>query len=80
MVDAILVMGKSLEMQITAEGIEQMEAARWLSAHGCDFAQGWLFGKAVPADEISALFTGEALQAFGATINSQLSLSGYSMP
>lgn len=45
MVDAILAMGKSLEMQITAEGIEQMEAARWLSAHGCDFAQGWLFGR-----------------------------------
>lgn len=76
MVDAILAMGKSLEMQITAEGIEHMEAARWLSAHGCDFAQGWLFGMPVPADEISGLFTGKALQEFGATLKGHIPLSG----
>lgn len=75
MVDAILAMGKSLEMQITAEGIEQMEAARWLSAHGCDFAQGWLFGRPVPADEIPGLFTGEALKEFGANVKNPLSHS-----
>lgn len=74
MVDAILAMGKRLEMQITAERIEQMEATLWLSAHG------WLFGMPVPADEISGLFTGKALQEFGAALKGQLFLSEFSLP
>ena len=79
MVDAILAMGKSLEMQITAEGIEQMDAARWLSEHGCDFAQGWLFGLPVPADEIPTLFTGAALQEYSNAIKREATLSGDSV-
>lgn len=80
MVDAILAMGKSLEMQITAEGIEQMDVARWLSEHGCDFAQGWLFGMPVPAGEIPGLFTGAALQEYGNAIKSLHPISGVSLP
>lgn len=68
MIDAILTMGKSIEMQITAEGIEHTEVAHWLSAQGCDFAQGWLFGMPVPAEEIPAMFMGAALQEYGSTL------------
>lgn len=70
MVEAILAMGKSLEMQITAEGIEKMDAAQWLAMRGCDFAQGYLFGKPVPQEDVSELFNSRALREFSCLMNS----------
>lgn len=55
MVKAILALGKSLRMQITAEGVEHEQLADWLAAHECDFAQGYLFGKPLPLGEVTAL-------------------------
>ncbi|WP_407309840.1 putative bifunctional diguanylate cyclase/phosphodiesterase [Pseudomonas sp. nanlin1] len=53
MVDSILGLGKSLRMKITAEGVEQFALAQWLTEHGCDYAQGYLFGKPMPADQVA---------------------------
>jgi PAS domain S-box-containing protein len=39
----------SLGMRVCAEGIENASQASQLIAMGCDFAQGWLFGKPQPA-------------------------------
>ncbi|WP_268798057.1 putative bifunctional diguanylate cyclase/phosphodiesterase [Pseudomonas huanghezhanensis] len=55
MVKAILALGKSLRMQITAEGVEHEQLADWLAKHQCDFAQGYLFGRALPAAKVTAL-------------------------
>lgn len=55
MVKAILALGKSLRMKITAEGVEHEELADWLAAHGCDFAQGYLFGRPLPFAQVTAL-------------------------
>ena len=72
MVDAILAMGKSLEMQVTAEGIEKVDMAQWLAMHGCDFAQGYLFGKPVPGEAVPHLFNGTALKELSALLNEKM--------
>lgn len=54
-VDSITTLGKALHLPITAEGVETGEVKDRLSAMGCAEAQGWLFGKAVPADTVRKL-------------------------
>jgi EAL domain-containing protein (putative c-di-GMP-specific phosphodiesterase class I) len=46
-------MAKSLNMKAVAEGVETREQLESLQALGCDFAQGYLFGKPQPCiDEV----------------------------
>lgn len=61
MVKAILALGKSLRMQVTAEGVEHDQLADWLARHECDFAQGYLFGKALPVAQVTALMATGAI-------------------
>jgi len=63
MVKAILALGKSLRMQITAEGVEHDQLALWLAQHECDFAQGYLFGPALPVAQVAALMAGSESDA-----------------
>lgn len=49
---AVIGLGHSLEMQIVAEGIEVESQHEFLSSLGCDFGQGFLYGKAAPADRV----------------------------
>lgn len=60
MVKAILALGKSLRMKITAEGVEHQQLADWLARYECDFAQGFLFGPALPVEQITALLAKNA--------------------
>ena len=63
MVRAILALGKSLRMQITAEGVEHERLAHWLADNGCDFAQGYLFGRPLPPGRVmDVLACQQALQ------------------
>ncbi|WP_259640977.1 putative bifunctional diguanylate cyclase/phosphodiesterase [Pseudomonas syringae group genomosp. 3] len=51
MVQAILGMARSLNMKVTAEGIEEFHLPNlptWLAVNGCHFAQGYLFGRPHP--------------------------------
>lgn len=45
-VNAIVGLGRALGLTVTAEGIEDMETARALHEIGCDYGQGYVFGKA----------------------------------
>jgi EAL domain-containing protein (putative c-di-GMP-specific phosphodiesterase class I) len=54
-VNSITTLGKALKLPITAEGVESTAVKEQLSAMGCGEAQGWLFGKAVPASAIRDL-------------------------
>ena len=50
-VRAIAQLGKSLDMAITAEGIETAEQMQFIAREGCDNAQGYLLGK--PLDRVA---------------------------
>lgn len=42
---ALVALGRSLRLRITAEGVETEDEAALLQASGCDHLQGWLFGR-----------------------------------
>jgi diguanylate cyclase (GGDEF)-like protein/PAS domain S-box-containing protein len=50
-VDAIIKMAHSLRLEVVAEGVESEAQLEFLREHGCDLAQGHLFGESVTADE-----------------------------
>ncbi len=50
--DAILDMARDFDMDVIAEGVETVSVAEDLVGRGCDFAQGYLFQRPAPADEI----------------------------
>ncbi len=52
---AIIAMGQSLNLNITAEGIETPEQREFVESHGCNEAQGFLFSRPLPAEGISEL-------------------------
>jgi diguanylate cyclase (GGDEF)-like protein len=47
---------RGLNLSVTAEGIETEPQATAALAHGVDQAQGFLFGKAIPAEKVPQLF------------------------
>ncbi|MEA2545354.1 MAG: hypothetical protein QOI09_627, partial [Chloroflexota bacterium] len=52
---AIVDLGRTLDLEVIAEGIEQPEQARWLADLGCRYGQGYLFARPVGAAAIEAL-------------------------
>ena len=51
-VASIIEIGKSLGIEIIAEGVETMKHARVLKGLGCDILQGYAFGHAMDADRL----------------------------
>lgn len=51
-VSSIIEIGKSLGIEIIAEGVETMQHARVLRELGCDILQGYAFGHAMDADRL----------------------------
>ncbi len=52
---SIILMGKSLKLKIVAEGVETESQLQFLRVLECDEAQGFLFGRPMPAAEARAL-------------------------
>jgi diguanylate cyclase (GGDEF)-like protein len=59
-VNAILGLGRSLGIAVTAEGVETEEQLERMRAEGCDEAQGFLISRPLPADQALALLTRHA--------------------
>ena len=55
MVETIITLGHTMNMKVTAEGVEEESQADILQALHCDDVQGFLFGKPVEASEISSI-------------------------
>jgi diguanylate cyclase (GGDEF)-like protein len=51
-VTAMIALGKSLGVTVTAEGVESAAAAARLRVMGCDFAQGYHYSPPVPASAV----------------------------
>ncbi|MBD3667813.1 MAG: EAL domain-containing protein [Kangiella sp.] len=51
---AIIQLAKTLGLETVAEGVEEEAHAEFLKALGCDVAQGYLYSKPVPAQELAA--------------------------
>jgi diguanylate cyclase (GGDEF)-like protein/PAS domain S-box-containing protein len=58
-VEAIIAMSHVLEISTLAEGVETPEQCAALRQLGCDEVQGFLFGKPVPADTMTAILLDE---------------------
>ena len=60
-VRAVLGLASGFSLETTAEGIENNEQLASLRAEGCLEGQGYLFGKAVPANAVQSLLEGHKL-------------------
>jgi len=52
---AVIAMGHSMNLQITAEGIESEKQKEFLQQHHCNEGQGFLFSRPMPANEVTKL-------------------------
>ncbi|MDE3018598.1 MAG: EAL domain-containing protein [Nitrospirota bacterium] len=52
-IKAIIAMSHSLKLQVLAEGIETEEQMAFLRTAGCDEAQGYLFSRPMPAEQLT---------------------------
>ncbi len=49
--DAIIDMGRALHVKLIAEGVETPQQARFLHSKGVEYAQGWLYSKAISPED-----------------------------
>lgn len=64
-VRAIIAMAHSLNLYVLAEGVEQEAQRKLLLTHGCDQAQGYLFGSPMQAEAFASLLPPVRLRKTG---------------
>ncbi|MFB9947426.1 putative bifunctional diguanylate cyclase/phosphodiesterase [Rhizobium puerariae] len=60
MLQATVALARSLEIPVTAEGVETKSQALALKRSGCDELQGYLFGKPMSAEEINTIYRNDS--------------------
>lgn len=53
---AIVSLAQAMHMETVAEGVEDAQQLAYLAALGCDYYQGYLFSRPVPADRLERLY------------------------
>jgi EAL domain-containing protein (putative c-di-GMP-specific phosphodiesterase class I) len=54
-VRAVIVLGKSLQLEVIAEGVETEAQEAFLKSEACDEVQGFYYSRPVPADQFTKL-------------------------
>jgi diguanylate cyclase (GGDEF)-like protein len=72
-VTSTIELAHSMGLRVVAEGVENVEAWNLLRRLGCDFAQGYLIAKPLPAEEVTP-FIREANQLLQNTDSTQLQM------
>ncbi len=62
-VNAIVTLAHNLNMSVIAEGVEEQGQVAQLQAMECDYVQGYLFGKPMPAQTITQRLLNESFNA-----------------
>ncbi|HEX9954758.1 MAG TPA: EAL domain-containing protein [Allosphingosinicella sp.] len=75
-VSTIANLGRSLHLPVTAEGVETEEVRARLQSLGCADGQGWLWGKAVPAEAVHTLLAGRAAIALPEVLQALVPVAG----
>ena len=57
---AIVSLGRTLDLEVVAEGVETEEQARFLEGAGCELLQGYLFARPLPSSEVESLLAAAA--------------------
>jgi len=52
LINAVVAMAKGLNLKVVAEGVETEEQLQYLKDIGCDYAQGYLFSKPIPENQM----------------------------
>nr|WP_218892822.1 EAL domain-containing protein [Duganella sp. 1224] len=68
--EAIIVMAHKLDLKVIAEGVETPEQRDLLAAAGCDYGQGYLFAKPLPAEQFDAFLRDNAMSTADAIVKS----------
>ena len=59
-IEALLTIGRTLNLAVVAEGVETEEQLEYVRARGCDLAQGFLLARPMPIEDAEAYIFGEA--------------------
>lgn len=59
-VRSVIAIGRTLSVQVSAEGVETAEEAAFLVEAGCDLLQGWHVARPMPATDIAAHLLAES--------------------
>jgi EAL domain-containing protein (putative c-di-GMP-specific phosphodiesterase class I) len=51
-VDSIIALAHTMSLRVIAEGVETAEQATWLADSGCDYLQGYHFGRPMPVEQV----------------------------
>ena len=64
-INAIITMAHSLNLNVVAEGVETPGHLAWLQARNCDEVQGFLFSRPISANDVTKLLQSDFhLEAF----------------
>jgi diguanylate cyclase (GGDEF)-like protein len=58
MLQILVTLGQTMDLTVTAEGVETEEQVQLLRRLHCDTGQGWHFGRPAPAEQITHLIAG----------------------